>query len=421
MSAVVPNSSGSASIASIPRPRVALLADFREEGWPSMDLVAEMLAVELATLPDLARVDLLRPAMHRRFTAEGTSWGAAFMGDRLLGRFWDYPRWVRARTREYDLFHVVDHSYAQLSHALPAGRVVVTCHDLDTFRSVLEPHRERRSAPYRWMTRRILDGLRGAAAIVCVSETIRTELLAHGLASAVRVHVVHNGVHPSCTPAAHASADAAAASLLGPPQRDRIDLLHVGSTIARKRIDVLLRVLAALREGALDVRLVRVGGALSSEQRMLAEQLGVSRDVLSLPFLSREVLAAVYRRAALVLQTSSAEGFGLPVAEAMACGTPVLASDLPVLREVGGDATAYAPVADVAAWAAAVRGLLEERRSAPERWRERQAAAVARASAFSWSAAARALARVYLAVWHEATVGRARTPGRGTAAVEARP
>ena len=70
------------------------------------------------------------------------------------------------------------------------------------------------------------------------------------------------------------------------------------------------------------------------------------------PFLrpADRTLAAVYRRAALVLQPSEAEGFGLPVAEALACGTPVLASDLAVLREVGGEAAVYRAVGDVPAW-----------------------------------------------------------------------
>ena len=55
-----------------------------------------------------------------------------------------------------------------------------------------------------------------------------------------------------------------------------------------------------------------------------------------LPFVSPEVLAAVYRRAAMTLLPSESEGFGLPVLESLACGTPVVLSDIPVLREIGG-------------------------------------------------------------------------------------
>ena len=60
--------------------------------------------------------------------------------------------------------------------------------------------------------------------------------------------------------------------------------------------------------------------------------------IVVLPFVDRATLAAVYRRAALALLPSEREGFGLPLVEALACGTPVVASDIPVLREVGGDA-----------------------------------------------------------------------------------
>ncbi len=82
----------------------------------------------------------------------------------------------------------------------------------------------------------------------------------------------------------------------------------------------------------------------------------------------RATLAAVYRRAALAFQPSDAEGFGLPVAEALACGTPVLASDIPVLREVGGAAASYAPVGDADAWSEAALALLDPtRRDGPDR------------------------------------------------------
>ena len=107
------------------------------------------------------------------------------------------------------------------------------------------------------------------------------------------------------------------------------------------------------------------------------------------------MLAAIYRRAALLLQTSDREGFGLPVAEAMTCGTPVVASDLPALREVGGPATTYCPVGDVERWIAAAAALLDERANDAGAWRRRQADGIAWAQRFDWQAHARATMDVY--------------------------
>jgi len=81
-------------------------------------------------------------------------------------------------------------------------------------------------------------------------------------------------------------------------------------------------------------------------------------SVTVLPFLERRHLASVYRRASVLLQPSEREGFGLPVIEAMASGTPIVASDLPVLRETGGPAARYCHVEDVPAWRDAVLKIL---------------------------------------------------------------
>jgi glycosyltransferase involved in cell wall biosynthesis len=127
----------------------------------------------------------------------------------------------------------------------------------------------------------------------------------------------------------------------------------------------------------------------------LAEDLGVAPAIVTVPFLERDVLAAIYRRAALLLHTAEAEGFGLPLIEAMACGCPVLASDLPVLREVGGEAVDYCPVAGVEAWANSAIRLLAERTRNEGAWDLRVQAGLERAQRFSWSENARQTARIY--------------------------
>jgi glycosyltransferase involved in cell wall biosynthesis len=183
--------------------------------------------------------------------------------------------------------------------------------------------------------------------------------------------------------------------LLGAEESGSITLLHVGSTIPRKRIDVLLRVFAAVREKSRDIRLVRVGGMFTAAQNQMVRELQLQDSVVQLPFLDRQVLAAVYRRAALVMQTSAAEGFGLPVAEALASGTPVVASDLPVLREVGGSPVRYCGVGNLDEWTDAVLHLLEERRTDPEQWSERRAAGIAQAKTFSWRQYTEKMVAVY--------------------------
>jgi glycosyltransferase involved in cell wall biosynthesis len=378
------------------RTRVAVVCDLREENWHSMNLVADSLIEGLESAhAEQFKAARVCPPLRRRFSRAGESSGRRFNADRLFNRFRDYPRHVARRRDEFDLFHVVDHSYAQLVHQLPAERTVVTCHDLDTFRCLLEPEAEPRSRAFKAMMRRVLEGLRKAARVTCDSSYTRDRLLAHGLLSPERVEVVYNGVARSFAPLPDAEADAEAERLLAPRRADSLDLLHIGSTIARKRVDVLLRVFEGVRREFPSARLVRVGGAFDGSQLRLIEELRLGGSIVVLPFLGERVLAAVYRAAALLLQPSEREGFGLPVVEAAACGLPVLASDLPVLREVGGRAATYRAVGDVEAWTAAAIELLKERGEDRARWSARSADGVSHASRFSWEEYARRMVSIY--------------------------
>ncbi len=366
------------------RLRVAVIADYAEERWPSMDLVADMLMLHLAG-EHAATVDatLIRPVMPSRLArlADERA-GAPPVIDRVAARLFDYPRLIAALP-PFEVYHLVDHSYAHLLHGLPAGRTLVTCHDLDAFRSVLQPEEERRSWIYRWMTRRILSGLRLAAHVACDSDATRRALVRLAGFPEERLSVVPNGADTGGDPEADAAADVEAARMLGP--RRGVELLHVGSTIERKRIDVLLDVFDGVRKMRPDVRLTRVGGPFTAAQRVRARDLGLLEAICVLPFVDRATLGAVYRRSALAVLPSDREGFGLPIVEALACGTPMVASDIPVLRETGGGAVTYCPVGAPAAWVETIGRLLHERETDAAAWRARRDAGLARAADFSWS------------------------------------
>jgi glycosyltransferase involved in cell wall biosynthesis len=382
---------------------VAVISDLQEEDWRSMDLVAEMLLQGLRQdhSSEVEATELRAPFVRRltRFPLIRSRWPATIT-DRLWNRLVDYPQWLRTQASGYDLFHIVDHSYAHLANQLPEGRVIIACHDLDAFASLWKPS----SGPLAKLRQRIaanlVRGLLKAAAVTCDSKATQDQLLARFPVLADRVVVLHNGVHPACSPAVDAVADAHVTQMLGPVRG--IEILHVGSTIPRKRIDVLLQVFANLKKRFANARLLRVGGTFSPTQEKLVDDLRLRDSIAVLPFLEPSQLASVYRRATVLLQPSDSEGFGLPVVEAMACGTPVIASDLPVLHEVGGTAATYSPAGGGPVWSEAIVALISDRSAKPEQWVLRKSACISQAAKFSWSEYGRKSAELYSALWKPA-------------------
>ncbi len=364
-------------------PRLAVLTDFPDEGWPSMDLCGDML---LAHLPPSLVAERVCPPFRRRFSRLPVVGRYGFNADRLLNRFVHFPRFARRAAQQFDLFHVADHSYAQLVHALPAERTGVYCHDLDAFRCLLDPRADPRPRWFRALARRILTGLQSAAVVFHSTAAVRDDILRHGLVDAAKVVHAPYGVAAEFTPAA--------SDLPTVPWLDVVAghpwLLHVGSCIPRKRIDVLLDVVAELRRRVPELRLVKVGGEWTADHHARIARHGLEKAIVHVQGVPRTELAETYRRASVVVVPSEAEGFGLPVIEALACGAVVVASDIPALREAGGTAVLFAPVGDASAWASVVGQLLANPVSAPSR-----ADRLAWASRFTWPAHADILARAY--------------------------
>jgi glycosyltransferase involved in cell wall biosynthesis len=174
---------------------------------------------------------------------------------------------------------------------------------------------------------------------------------------------------------------------------ERPYLLHVGRLDPGKNLRTLLAALAELRDGGAPHDLVLAGppGWKNEGFFRLLRELDLEGRVRLLGYVPDADLPALYTAADVFVFPSLYEGFGLPPLEAMACGTPVVASSRSAMPEVLGDAAVLVDPRDARALAGAVRRVLDD---GPLRSGLRQAG-LRRAEAYSWEAAARATVRVY--------------------------
>ena len=171
-------------------------------------------------------------------------------------------------------------------------------------------------------------------------------------------------------------------------------VLYVGRSDPYKNLPGLVEVFARLvREEGVDARLRIVGppDARYPEAGETARRLGVVDRVERAGYLDDAGLVQAYRDADVLALLSRYEGFGLPVAEAMACGTPVVCSNAASLPEVAGNAARLVAPDDVAGAAAALKAVLTD----PAEAARLRAAGLAQAKKFSWRTAAESILRLY--------------------------
>jgi glycosyltransferase involved in cell wall biosynthesis len=173
-------------------------------------------------------------------------------------------------------------------------------------------------------------------------------------------------------------------------------LLHVGDVHARRNLEVVVTALLDLRARhaagpAMPLVLAGVDRGVGDDLRAMAVHGGAPDAVILLGAVEEELLHALYRAAAALVYPSRYEGFGLPLLEAMASGTPVVASRAASIPEVVGEAGLLLAPDDAGAWSEAIQrvttdGALRERL---------RAAGLARAGLFTWASAARLTLDVY--------------------------
>jgi glycosyltransferase involved in cell wall biosynthesis len=257
--------------------------------------------------------------------------------DTLVNRHFTYGL---PEPTKFDIHHVVDHSYGHLVHRLPTERTVVTCHDLNIY----ERMQKDRSLAFQAMCRHILGGLSKAKWIICDSQFTAEALEKSRLAQDARVIVVPLGLVSNfrVLPAENLQAISERFSLPKAPK-----VIHVGDCFDRKNIEVLLTAVARLK-----MHLLKVGGRFSEGQQKLIKDFNLEPQITHLHGVAIEDLVGLYNLADLCIFPSWLEGFGFPVLEAMACGTPVIASNRSSVPELVGNAGLLADPADAEAFVA---------------------------------------------------------------------
>ncbi|HCG30477.1 MAG TPA: glycosyltransferase family 1 protein [Thermomicrobiales bacterium] len=263
---------------------------------------------------------------------------------------------------------------------------VVTVHDL-AFHLFPEQYPGRKQRYLRTMTRL---SVQRAARVIAVSEATRQDIIRLYDADPERVVTVPNGVGDEMRPlgADEVAAFRARQGLTGPT------LLFLGTLQPRKNLETLLRAWARTA-GETGWQLVVAGAAGWHHEPIfdLARELGIADAVRFVGFVPPEDLPLWHNAADAFVYPSLYEGFGLPLLEAMACGTPVVTSETPALREVVGNAGLIVGPRDVPALAQALLQLARE----PELREELAARGLRRASEFSWRRTAAETAAVYRA------------------------
>ena len=300
--------------------------------------------------------------------------------ERQLELLPDLP-WVRTRPPTSPLEPLIprvvnrlrpDVVFCPLQTSGSVGRrygLVLTLHDLIYYRHRTPP------VEFAWWVRlgwralyasyapqRLL--LNRADEIATVSETVAVEIAEHRLTRRP-VTVVPN------------AADGVPLAAAAPGPRDR-SLVYMGAFIGYKDVPTLVRAAALLPGWTLHLA-SRIGAA----ERARLEQVMSGASLVFHDGVDEIEYGGLLDSATALVSASLDEGFGLPVVEAMQRGVPVVLTDIPIFREVGGDAALYARPRDPSSFAAAVLRLED-----PEEWARRSAAALHQAARYSWDASA---------------------------------
>ncbi len=280
-----------------------------------------------------------------------------------------------------ELFHATEH----LLPPLRGVPTVLTVHDM--IFKLFPEHQKRLN--YWYLNATMPLYCRRADAVVTVSESSKRDILTYYRLDPAKVTVIYEAASAEFVPALPACLEEVRRRHGLPEQF----LIHVGTIEPRKNLTRLIEALRRLRDGGLPIPLLVVGGRgwLYDELFRRLEELEMGDVVRFSGYVPSADLPILYSAATAAVTPSVYEGFGLPLLEAMACGTPVVCSNASSLPELGGQAAHYFDPYDLEEMAGAIRAVWTD----PELQAEMRQRGLAQAARFSWQRAAEETSAVY--------------------------
>jgi glycosyltransferase involved in cell wall biosynthesis len=314
--------------------------------------------------------------------------GSKPFGAKPFNWIWNGCQTKRALKKDDAIHHITNQSLSFLAKGLP--RTVITVHDI---LEVTDPQTVGARAIYQYL----YSGITRSQALIAVSQYTAKAVAARYGISLHDITVIPNGINTEFSKIDNFSSTIAGLSLgkeLKIPEGSPV-ILYVGSEHPRKNVPAALRAFARLRQEFPTAVFIKVGeaGLATGRQTTLdtIDELGIAAHVRILNTISISRLQEMYNLANVFVFPSLAEGFGLPVLEAMACGTPVVTSNTTSLPEVAGDAALLVDPQNTEAVAKAMGRILSDASFASDL----SARGLKRAQGYTWQAAAEKTVAVY--------------------------
>jgi glycosyltransferase involved in cell wall biosynthesis len=359
----------------------------------SMDAYADGLITGLKTVyPGLETIELV-PSFFDR-----SAKSPVIRAQKAYERFWRFPRTVQIQQQNVDLFHIIDHSDAHIVRWLRStGKpVVVTCHDLI---NLLYPENLKGSVRLPVVSDNLglysIKGMEYADAIVAVSSETAKNISQLLDIKKDRLFIVPNTLDPTFKTLSEEEYQSFHPKLK--ISSGTFYLLNVGGNHPRKNLSSILKALKILKQKGLPVQFWKVSDDFVDEDRRFIRSNCLEDSIKYLGYLDKPTLAKVYNAANVLIAPSFHEGFGITLLEAMACGTPVITSNVSAMPEVVNDSGILVDPKSPQAIADAVYSLYKF----PSRYNELREKGINRSSLFTRENVAQQMAHIYESLLNE--------------------